>query len=273
MRGVHDPARRPGHHQDGAGDAAEPREEIAGTVAFEGQHRAVEAEGPVPGPALDDRMMGEIGHDRGADGDLVGHEAEGSERLVAGRVAPTHAHARHPGVPPGRLLSSHPIHAAVEQHEAAHTLGVRRRVPGRDATTHRVADEHHAAGCQRVLDRGQIAREVLEAVPRRLRPVALAVAAQVGRDEPPSRDEGGDERGWFVYVVPPVRVAAVAVEEQRRRVGLTPPHEAAEREPAGRHPDGRGHEPSRHGGGPRPPFHDQVQSSRKRAMARGTTDS
>src|SRR5919204_4568321 len=84
---VHDLARRPAEHDRGAADAAQVREEVPCPVPLERQHRAVEAERPVPGRALEHRVVGEVRDHRRRDAGLVWHEAEGRERSLTRRIA------------------------------------------------------------------------------------------------------------------------------------------------------------------------------------------
>src|SRR5262249_57578991 len=106
-----------------------------------------------------------------------------------------------------------------------------------------------------VRDGGQVGGEMVEPVGRRLGPVALAVTTQIRGDQTPARDQGGHERG------PPVRVPPVAVHEQRRRIAVASPDQAAQPTRSCPHRNRRG---LRKG---------HVHSSRNRSSARGTTDS
>ena len=117
-----------------------------------------------------------------------------------------------------------------------------------------------------VFERVDVAREVRDRVAGRVGPRALAVAAQVGRDEPPSRDEAGNER------VPPVRVPTVAVQEERRRA-VVGPHETRQRERPGRDADDLRKTTAGDGRRPAAGLRAQVHSCRNRSSARGTTTS
>jgi len=264
---VHHRALDAAEHERGAADAAQLAVEVAGAVAVERQHGAVEAEGPVARRALGHGMVREIGDHRRGHARLVGHEAEGAERRGAGRIAAALPSPRDTTTPPRRQLGGHVAHPAIEQRQALRPLGVARGPPRRDAAAHGVGDECHASGGEGPEQGVEVGGEVLDAVGRRVGPVALAVAAQVRRDDPPARHECGHER------IPPVRVSAVAVEEHDGRVRLAAPGERVQHEAPGTHAHRHGCEPAGHGRDQRRPVGAHVHRPRKRAIARGTTRS
>jgi len=83
------------------------------------------------------------------------------------------------------------------------------------------------AMCDLVGDGEKVGGEVGDAVGRLARPAALAVAAQIGRDEAETGHEVGHER------IPPVRVPAVAVHEQDGGGVLGAPDETMQVQAAG----------------------------------------
>src|SRR5215475_7892565 len=89
---------------------------------------------------------------------------------------------------------------------------------------HRVADERDLPEAERVDEAQEVRREVLGRVGRRLRPLALAVAALIERDHvKPIRERGRD-------AVEPVSVRGAAVEEAEGRTAGVSPLEEAQRE-------------------------------------------
>jgi hypothetical protein len=129
---------------------------------------------------------------------------------------------------------------------------MRGRVPDGNPPSHRVADERDRAHDERVEEGGEVVGVVVDAVRGRLGPRALAVSAQVGREDAPAGHERGDQR------VPPVRMPAVPVYEDDARIPDVAPDEAVEIEPTRANANRA---------------RDHVQSSRKRCTARGTTAS
>jgi hypothetical protein len=93
-----------------------------------------------------------------------------------------------------------------------------------------VRDDHDAIERQRIQQRDQIAGAHGDAVRRRGGPLALAMAAQIRRDQSPA---GREKRHQWI---PPVRVAAVAVDEQHRGRRRVAPLEVVQAQIAGRDP-------------------------------------
>ena len=94
-------------------------------------------------------------------------------------------------------------------------------MPGGEAhgvvATHRVPDQGHPLPTQRIHDAEEVRRELLGAVPRVGRPVALPVAPLVERDDVEPVNERGHHR------VEPMGMGRAAMEEaQRGAAGLAP---------------------------------------------------
>ena len=127
--------------------------------------------------------------------------------------APSHVATR-AGITLLRLGRPEPL----EQRQLVHAIGERAGVVRRDAAAHRVSDERHARAPDLRDDLVQIGEVIGEVVVAAgADPVAVAVAAHVGRDDV----EAGRERG-LDHRLPAPRGVEKAVDEHDRMVAVAP---------------------------------------------------
>jgi hypothetical protein len=92
---------------------------------------------------------------------------------------------------------------------------------------HGVANQDRLSPPERIQKMPEVFREVLGAVGRRIRPLALSVAALVQGDHVEAVGKGRDNS------VKPVAVGRAAVEEEKAPIPMHPPLERVELEPVG----------------------------------------
>ncbi len=107
----------------------------------------------------------------------------------------------------GDALHGH-LERRVHDDERAHPAGIRGRVLESNRAAHRVADQHEIAQVELLDHLRQVRRVTLVGVRRRIRPLAVAVAALIQRDYAIGRDEARRDE------VEPVRVGGAAVQAQ-----------------------------------------------------------